>query len=156
MGNGQSGNTQNVSFNQPTGNSQMQRPLGSFTFNQGASNNNPQQTPTTDQGIKPPGNNITVFSKKLSDPLTPVSEQSSSFNQGQEEADVHPSPAADSELAKKIHTKLHDPNTVVVDRSDPNSPLFSLTTFQQLNLHPDLLKGKSTKKFETKRKIPTL
>ena len=37
---------------------------------------------------------------------------------------------------------LRDLNRVVVDRNDPNSRLHPLKTFQELNLKPELLKGK--------------
>jgi hypothetical protein len=47
-------------------------------------------------------------------------------------------------MAKKVNTKLRDPNTLVVDRTDPTSPLYSLKSFQELNLKPDLLKGNFT------------
>jgi hypothetical protein len=153
--NPQPGNPPNFTFNQPTANSQVRQPLGSFTFTSSTlkeeipndksqpslpltSTNSPKQTSATYEPSRFTPN--TVF-KKLSDPPTPISEQSSSFNQEQEESDTPASLAHDSLLLKKINTTLHDPNALVVDRSDPNSPLYSLATFEQLNLKPDLLKG---------------
>lgn len=147
-------------MNQPAGNSQIQQqqPIGTFTinsttFNQGPfnnnNNNNTQQPPVLDQRPSFANNNASAISKKISDPPTPVSEQSSSFNQEQEQTDAPDTLAADSLLAKKVHKGLRDPQALVVDRSDPNSPLFSLTTFEQLNLNPELLKGKLTYSFKT-------
>jgi ATP-dependent RNA helicase DDX19/DBP5 len=88
-------------------------------------------------------NNTVTFTKKLSDPPTSTSEQSSANNQEQEETDAPTSIAERSLMAKKLHTTLRDSNALVVDRSDPNSPLYSLTSFQELKLKPELLNGKS-------------
>ena len=66
-------------------------------------------------------------SKKLSDPPTPISEQSSFPNQDQEETDTPASLAENSLLAKKIHSKLLDQSALVVDRSDPCHHYIHLT-----------------------------
>jgi ATP-dependent RNA helicase DDX19/DBP5 len=85
-----------------------------------------------------------TFTKKLSDPPTPTSEQSSANNQEQEETDTPASITDRSLVAKKVNTTLRDPSALVVDRGDPNSPLYSLTSFEELQIKPDLLKGQST------------
>ncbi len=107
-----------------------------------SSNNTVQQISTTHDPSKSTINNNLTFSKKLSDPPTPTSEQSSALNQEQEETDAPTSIAERSLMAKKHHTTLRD-NAFVIDRSDPNSPLYSLTSFQELKLKPELLNGKS-------------
>jgi hypothetical protein len=158
----QSGNPSNSTFTQPTANAQVRQPLGSFTITpskqkQEISNDNlqasapltstdrPQQIPVAGEVTRSTINNAAFYQKKLSDPPTPISEQSSPPNQEQEEADAPSSLAEDSLLLKKINTTLQDSDTFVVDRSDQNSPLHSTKTFQELNLKPDLLKGKFTK-----------
>ena len=82
-----------------------------------------------------------TFAKKLSDPPTPTSEQSSGNHEEPEEADTAASQANRSLAAKMTNTKLRDPTALVVDRNDPNSPLYSLTSFEELKLRPELLKG---------------
>ncbi len=140
----------------------MRQPLGTFTFTASTqkqeisddksqssfsltSTNSPKQISATDEVTQSTAHNTTTFSKKLSDPPTPISEQSSIVNQEQEESDVPASFEENSLVSKKVNTTLRDSNAYVVDRSDPNSPLYSLTTFQELNLKPDLLKGKFRK-----------
>ena len=82
----------------------------------------------------------TSFQRK-SDPPTPTSEQTSHIQPGEEESDAPVSSADASLLAKKTNTRLRDSQALVVDRSDPTSPLYSLKSFEDLNLKPDLLKG---------------
>ena len=94
--------------------------------------------------IKVTENSTFPPSKKSSDPPTPISQPISPPNQEQEEPDARASLADDSLMAKKVNTKLRDPNNLVVDRRDPTSPLYSLKSFQELNLKPELLKGNFT------------
>ena len=61
--------------------------------------------------------------------------------------------AATSLLEKKINTILCDPKDLVVDRSDPSSPLYSLKSFQDLNLKPDLLKGNFLEQLNAKNQL---
>jgi len=156
--NASSGNPPPFTFNLPTSNPQV-RP--SFTFTSSTqkqetpnnkqpspaslplvSTNNPKERPTANETT--PNNGIRG-SQKLSDPPTPISQQSSFPSDDQEENDTPASLAENSLLKKKLNTKLFDSADLVVDRSDPSSPLYSLKSFQELNLKPDLLKGNSTK-----------
>jgi ATP-dependent RNA helicase DDX19/DBP5 len=105
------------------------------------STNNPNQTSTTNELPRYAVSNAVAYPKKLSDPPTPVSEQSSSLHQDEEESDTPASLAENSLLSKQINTTLRDSSASAVDRTDPNSPLYSLKSFEELNLKPDLLKG---------------
>ena len=87
------------------------------------------------------GGDTPTIAKKNSDPPTPISEQSSAIHQAEDESEVPETSANASLLAKKTNTKLRDSHALVVDRSDPTSPLYSLKSFEELNLKPDLLKG---------------
>ncbi len=144
------------SSNQPMGNQPpVRQPVESFTFTpsaqrQEATNNrahvsslnyNSQQTFTTHDSPRASFNNAMAVTKKLSDPPTPTSEQSSAHHEEQEEVDTPAAFANRALAAKMANTKLRDPSILVVDRSDPNSPLYSLSSFEDLNLKPDLLKG---------------
>lgn len=60
-----------------------------------------------------------------------------------EEKESPLSAAQQSEMTKKIYTKLRDTGGHVVDRDDPTSPLFSTKTFEELQIQPELLKGQS-------------
>ncbi|CAF5154226.1 unnamed protein product, partial [Rotaria sp. Silwood1] len=71
----------------------------------------------------------------------------------QEATDLPASLADISLLEKKIHTKLVDSSALVIDRSDPTSPLYSLKSFQDLNLKPELLKGVYSMGFQAPSKI---
>ena len=84
-----------------------------------------------------------MLSQRFSDPPAPTSEQSSANNDEQKETDTPANMAERSATLKKLNTILQDPNKFVVDRNDPNCPLYSLTSFEELNLKPNLLKGKS-------------
>jgi hypothetical protein len=109
-------------------------------------NHNLQQNSIVSDSSKSTTNkNTFIVSHRLSDPPTPTSEQSSGPNQDQEEVDTPASLAEISLLSKKLNTTLRDLNTFIVDRSDVNSPLHPLASFEQLNLKPELLKGKSTR-----------
>ena len=52
--------------------------------------------------------------------------------------------AQQSEMTKKINTRLRDTGGRVVDRDDPTSPLFSTKSFEELQIQPELLKGQSS------------
>ncbi|CAF1300931.1 unnamed protein product [Rotaria sp. Silwood1] len=159
-----------VPSNQSTINSQVRQPIQSFTFTpskqqQEISNNKSQDSlPVTsthkskaisiiNEAAGTTQNNISTSSRKPSDPATPISQQSSFPNQEQEATDLPASLADISLLEKKIHTKLVDSSALVIDRSDPTSPLYSLKSFQDLNLKPELLKGVYSMGFQAPSKI---
>ena len=51
--------------------------------------------------------------------------------------------AENSLLCKVLREKLvPTQNELEVQQRDPNSPLYSVKSFEELNLRPDLLKGK--------------
>lgn len=58
-----------------------------------------------------------------------------------DETEVPLTAAQRSQIDKKVNTKLRDVKGVVVDRDDPTSPLFSVKTFEELQLDANLLKG---------------
>lgn len=69
-----------------------------------------------------------------------------------EEPDI--SPAEASLMQKIIRSKLvRTTHNVEVQRKDPNSPLFSVKTFEELKLRPELLKGVYTIGFDLPSKI---
>ncbi|CAF1360075.1 unnamed protein product [Rotaria sordida] len=117
------------------------------------STHNSNQISTINEAAGTAQNNISAYSRKSSDPSTPISQQSSFPNQEQETSDVPASLADISLLEKKINTKLRDPGALIVDRNDPTSPLYSLKSFQELNLKPDLLKGIYSMGFQAPSKI---
>ena len=47
-------------------------------------------------------------------------------------------------LMRKVINKglVENKNTVEIERQNPTSPLYSVKSFEELNLHPKLLKGK--------------
>jgi len=59
---------------------------------------------------------------------------------GQEEGQI---PAAEMSLMRKVINKglVENKNTVEIERQNPTSPLYSVKSFEELNLHPKLLKG---------------
>jgi hypothetical protein len=143
-------------FNLPTSNSQVRQPIPSFSVTPSAqkqhlsndnpqsslpSTNSPKQITASNEAIKYTEYSTFPLSKKSSDPPTPTPQQPSPPGQEQEESDAPASLADQSLMAKKMNTKLRDPSNLVVDRSDPMSPLYSLKSFEELNLKRDLLKG---------------
>jgi hypothetical protein len=143
-------------FNLPTSSSQVRQPIPSFSVTPSAqkqhlsndnpqsslpSTNSPKQITASNEAIKYTEYSTFPLSKKSSDPPTPTPQQPSPPGQEQEESDAPASLADQSLMAKKMNTKLRDPSNLVVDRSDPMSPLYSLKSFEELNLKRDLLKG---------------
>jgi hypothetical protein len=143
-----------VTFNQPTANSQVRQSLETFPMTSSTqkqeilndksqsslpltSTNSRKQISATNEVASSTPNNTTI----LPDLLTSISEQSSLVNEEQEESDTLASLGTDSLLSKKINTILRDSEGFFLDRSDPNSPLYSITKFEELNLKPNLLKG---------------
>ncbi|CAF3695126.1 unnamed protein product [Adineta steineri] len=151
-------------FNQSKNNSEIQQPLSSYTFTpstqkQDAPNNNqqfslptnnPKQVSSTHETMP---NNMSSGPKTSSSPTTPIAQQPSLSNQEQEENDTPASLAECSLISKMINKTLRDPTNVVIDRSDPLSPLYSTKSFEQLNLNPDLLKGIYSMNFRAPSKI---
>ncbi|CAF3493664.1 unnamed protein product [Rotaria sp. Silwood1] len=139
-----------VPSNQSTINSQVRQPIQSFTF---SSSKQQQEISIINEAAGTTQNSISTSSRKLSDPSTPISQQSGFPNQEQEATDLPASLADISLLEKKIRTKLVDSSALVIDRSDPTSPLYSLKSFQDLNLKPELLKGVYSMGFQAPSKI---
>ncbi|CAF1448762.1 unnamed protein product [Adineta steineri] len=151
-------------FNQSKNNSEIQQPLSSYTFTpstqkQDAPNNNqqfslptnnPKQVSSTHETMP---NNMSSGPKTSSSPTTPIAQQPSLSNQEQEENDTPASLAECSLISKMVNKTLRDPTNVVIDRSDPLSPLYSTKSFEQLNLNPDLLKGIYSMNFRAPSKI---
>ncbi len=54
-----------------------------------------------------------------------------------------PDAASMSLLNKKVQTELYElkNDTVEVQRKDPNSPLYSVRSFEEMHLKPEILKG---------------
>lgn len=72
----------------------------------------------------------------------------------EEEEDTAQSLAEISLMRKVIHKGLvENKNTVEVERQNPQSPLFSVKSFEELNLHPKLLKGVYAMGFNNPSKI---
>lgn len=141
-------NQSSSSSNPATNNSQAQQPIASYVFtpstqkqdtsiNQSQSSSSPAHQPK--QMLSPKQqiiNDVHTDSKQ-----TAVAQQPKSSNQNQDEGDISAALAESSLLAKKVNTKLQDSNDLVIDRSDPSSPLYSTKTFEELNLKPELLTG---------------
>ena len=97
-----------------------------------------KQDHNTNTASSPPAS---MVPKKSSTPTTPISQQPSSFNAASAGSETLISAADQSLLGKMVNKKLQDDPNSTVDRSDPNTPLYSLKSFEELNLHPDILKG---------------
>ena len=74
----------------------------------------------------------------------PISQTSSGSDKADQEEDVPLTAVQQPHLQKKINTKLRDTGGYVIDRDDPNSPLFSSKSFEELKIQPELLKGQSS------------
>ncbi|XP_013779903.1 ATP-dependent RNA helicase DDX19A-like [Limulus polyphemus] len=76
-------------------------------------------------------------------------------NEGTGDAEEPEISAAEASLMKKIlRSKLIESTyDVEVQRNDPNSPLYSVKSFEELNLNPDLLKGVYAMGFNSPSKI---
>ena len=63
--------------------------------------------------------------------------------------------AAEKSFLQKIIRKglVENKNDIEVQRKDPNSPLYSVKSFEELHLKPELLKGLYTMGFNTPSKI---
>ncbi len=73
---------------------------------------------------------------------------------GEEEPEKQLSPAEQSLLRKVLHTSLvENRNELEVQRKDPKSPLYSVKSFDALNLKPTLLKGVYSMGFNAPSKI---
>ncbi|CAF2230180.1 unnamed protein product [Rotaria magnacalcarata] len=154
-------------FNEPPANAPVHEPIPSFTFtptkqHQDMSNNkfqnpsphqNSRQGPPTNEVPTMTQNNMPAISRKPPSPTTPVSQQPSFLNQEKEAPDLPMSLADASKLDKMLNTTLRDSNALVVDRNDPKSPLYSLKSFEELNLKSELLKGIYSMGFQTPSRI---
>ncbi|GAB6019785.1 DEAD-box helicase Dbp80 [Chamberlinius hualienensis] len=64
------------------------------------------------------------------------------YDSGKDDLDKEESVAEASLIRKILRTKLiQTTHNVEIQRKDPNSPLYSVKTFEELNLRPELLKG---------------
>ena len=98
--------------------------------------NSPQKNTSSEPKNVPPP------TTKISDSSTSVAEQPAAIkNQEQDDAETPDTMAQQSLILKKINSTLRDPKALVVDREDPNSPLYAMSSFEELPLKPDLLKG---------------
>lgn len=76
--------------------------------------------------------------------------------EGKEEDELEPVlSAAEFSLMKKVMHKglVQNKNAVEIEQKNPNSPLFSVKTFEELNLDPRLLKGVYAMGFNTPSRI---
>ncbi|XP_050308395.1 DEAD-box helicase Dbp80 [Anthonomus grandis grandis] len=86
--------------------------------------------------------------------LSKVSVSDTNLGETDEEAPEKYSPAEASLLAKIIRKGLvESKNDIEVQRKDPKSPLYSVKTFEALNLKPNLLKGVYEMGFNAPSKI---
>lgn len=84
----------------------------------------------------------------------PPSNKSTIPKQPSSEDDKSTTSAEASLLTKILRTKLiNNSNDVEVQRKDPNSPLYSVKTFEELRLRPELLKGVYGMGFNSPSKI---
>ena len=72
---------------------------------------------------------------------TSIAQQPQAVDKDQDDDNPAVSIAESSLLSKMVNTKLRDTADVVIDRSDPTSPLYSTKSFEELKLKPELLKG---------------
>ncbi|CAF1638800.1 unnamed protein product [Adineta ricciae] len=126
--------------NPSTSNSQAQQPTPSFVFTpsaqkQDTSNNQKSPTQQTTQYNMPTGYKQGPVAQ------TCIAQQPQAVDQDQDDDNPAVSIAESSFLSKMVNTKLRDTTDVVIDRSDPTSPLYSTKSFEELKLKPELLKG---------------
>ncbi|CAF3303617.1 unnamed protein product [Rotaria socialis] len=154
-------------FNESPANAPAHQPIPSFTFtptkqHQDMPNNklqtpsshqNSRQGPPTNEAPRMTQNNMPAVSRKPPSPTTPIAQQPSFLNQEQEAPDLPMSLADASKLGKMLNTTLRDSSALVVDRNDPKSPLYSLKSFEELDLKSELLKGIYSMGFQTPSRI---
>ena len=94
-----------------------------------------------ENGIVSKIENLSVVSSGEQQPL-PTSPASSNDAKGSENADNLLAAAERSLLQKVIRKGLvENKNDLEIQRKDPKSPLYSVKSFEALNLKPQLLKG---------------
>ncbi|CAF1421038.1 unnamed protein product [Adineta ricciae] len=124
--------------NSSTSNSQAQQPTPSFMFTPSA-----QQQDKSNNQKSPPQqttqNNMPTGYKQGAVAQTSIAQHPQAVDQ--DDDNLAASIAESSLLSKMVNTKLRDTTDVVVDRSDPTSPLYSTKSFEELKLKPELLKG---------------
>ncbi|XP_067140022.1 DEAD-box helicase Dbp80-like [Centruroides vittatus] len=87
--------------------------------------------------------------------MVPVVKIPAEESLGNGETDEPEIPLAEASLMRKIlHTKLvHTTHDVEVQRKNPSSPLYSVKSFEELNLRPELLRGVYEMGFNAPSKI---
>ncbi|KAM0755475.1 DEAD-domain-containing protein [Meredithblackwellia eburnea MCA 4105] len=106
---------------------------------------------------------VASLSSRLADldPAKPTSEapkaseeKSTEAPAGNEDADADPKSAPFPKASELIESLSHEVQVTLADQqADPNSPLFSAKSFEDLNLHPNLLKGVYKMGFQKPSKI---
>ncbi|CAF0820639.1 unnamed protein product [Didymodactylos carnosus] len=154
-------NTPQFSFRQSNSNGganpSTQNHVPSFQSNQEETVSTQRQSTSFDQSQKQQQSSIsanngntqhrslsTISATPKFSPPPPVFFPSEAGNSNYDEKDdTQASPAEDALVRKYVNTTLRDQSgvRVEVERLDPNSPLYSIKSFQDLNLKPELLKG---------------
>ncbi|GIY41311.1 ATP-dependent RNA helicase DDX19A [Caerostris extrusa] len=94
-------------------------------------------------------NNLSLKSDPIPPPV-PVSHQQT----GDDEDEPEPNPADISLMQKLVRTHLVEVTSdLEIQKKDPNSPLYSAKSFEELNLRPELLKGVYAMGFNSPSKI---
>ena len=137
----------------PMINSQPQQSRESITFTSSKYNEEQSWSNSSMRNIQ---NNPSTIPKSSANISSTIYDNPSRSSQESEAPDDQISPADISLTNKMTRTKLFEPDKVIVDRSDPSSPLYSLKSFEEMNLKPDLLKGKFLINFNRKNSIYNL
>ncbi|XP_023218155.1 DEAD-box helicase Dbp80-like [Centruroides sculpturatus] len=106
-----------------------------------------------DNGLSQKIGNLNIKSTNDVMPVAEIAEKNLTENSsGNGEPEI---PLAEASLMRKIlHTKLvHSTHDVEVQRKNPNSPLYSVKSFEELNLRPELLRGVYEMGFNAPSKI---
>ncbi|SCZ90897.1 BZ3500_MvSof-1268-A1-R1_Chr1-3g02360 [Microbotryum saponariae] len=105
--------------------------------------------------LDPTANSVDAASSSPAAPATPqVEQQDSAPNAAHDEQEAAPEPAPVPKASQLLENLQHEVQVTLADQQqDPNSPLFSAKTFEDLNLHPNLLKGVYKMGFQKPSKI---
>ncbi|GBN33455.1 ATP-dependent RNA helicase DDX19A [Araneus ventricosus] len=87
-------------------------------------------------------------------PPVPASEYAPQQGQDEDDDEPEPNPADISLMQKLVRTHLVETTAdLEIQKKDPNSPLYSVKSFEDLNLRPELLKGVYAMGFNSPSKI---
>ncbi|SGY30683.1 BQ5605_C002g01175 [Microbotryum silenes-dioicae] len=105
--------------------------------------------------LDPTANSVDAASSPPAAPATPqVDEQDTAPTVAQGDQETAPEPAPVPKASQLLENLQHEVQVTLADQQqDPNSPLFSAKTFEDLNLHPNLLKGVYKLGFQKPSKI---